>query len=119
MRKSINKTANRNVVDENAFLHDQGLNIIDEFAVDRPRWNGSAAQRLLTLDFPEYTAGRKNGSGMLPKNLWQSRPEYQAFDLKVFRDHIGQIARSKTESGYWKMRNREGKKQRNKVAQLV
>jgi hypothetical protein len=43
-----------------------------------------------------------------PSVLWETRPEYKVFPLKVFRDHIYQEDRSKTGSSYWM--NRSNKK---------
>jgi hypothetical protein len=50
-----------------------------------PQWNGSDAQRLLSVDMDN----RKHYD--LPqKELWESRPEYLLFHLTTFRDHIHQ-----------------------------
>ena len=50
-----------------------------------PQWNGSDAQRLLVIDMD----GSKH-IDYKPEMLWKSRPEYQAFNLSTFRDHIYQ-----------------------------
>ena len=42
-----------------------------------------------------------------PKLFWQSRPEYQVFELKKFRDHIQQERRSKKESNYWLIKKKK------------
>lgn len=61
-----------------------------------PRWDGSGAQRLLREDI-----GAGLTSNCEPKTLHQTRPEYQAFPLTVFRDHIYQEQRSQRERAYW------------------
>ena len=48
-------------------------------------WHRSPAYRLLKQDIDD----RKNEQ-LAPKELWMSRPEYQAFDLQCFRKHIYQ-----------------------------
>jgi hypothetical protein len=53
-----------------------------------PQWHGSAAQKHLK---ETIEAGQHKGEE--PKNLWQSRPEYQVYSLPTFRDHIYQEGR--------------------------
>ena len=56
-----------------------------------PKWQGSAARRLLRDDLKELLDQNllfKGKTGMLPKQLWQSRSAYLAFPLVVFRNHI-------------------------------
>lgn len=48
-----------------------------------PKWDESDAKLLLQEDIKE---GRDES--LWPKDLWLSRPEYQLFPLKVFRDHL-------------------------------
>jgi len=69
-----------------------------------PRWCGSEAERLLKADIDDG-----NLTGIKPKDLHQSRPEYQAFPLKVFRDHIAQETRSRLGRSYWQNRKQQGK----------
>ena len=59
-------------------------------------WNGSPAERLLKQDISE-----KRHEQMKPQLLWNSRPEYQKFDLNKFRGHVHQELRSKRERNYW------------------
>jgi hypothetical protein len=68
-----------------------------------PRWDGSDAQRFLKEDMESCLTNRFD-----PSVLRETRPEYKAFPLKVFRDHIYQEVRSKTGSSYWM--NRSNKK---------
>ena len=69
---------------------------------DPMTWNGSDAKNLLKQDM-------ENGRHiiMTPKALWNSRPEYQQFKLKTFRDHIHQNKRSKLESNYWLVKKKK------------
>jgi hypothetical protein len=72
-----------------------------------PRWDGSDAQRLLRHDID-----KKRNEEYTPSQLRDKRPEYQAFPLKVFRDHIQQELRSRREKGYWL--NRKARKEKEK-----
>ena len=94
MKKRIGLHKNRSIQDKEAFIHDTSLY---ELAVnDSFNWDGSAAQCLLMVDV-------KAGMHRLlkPKALRLLRPEYQEFDLDVFRAHIYQEARSELETPYW------------------
>ena len=42
-----------------------------------------------------------------PKELWVTRPEYKAYPLNVFRDHIQQELRARRERPYWMARRAE------------
>ncbi len=53
-----------------------------------PQWHKSAAQKHL-----KETMEAGQHKGVEPKNLWQSRPEYQVYSLQTFRDHIYQEGR--------------------------
>jgi hypothetical protein len=70
-----------------------------------PRWDGSDAERLLKEDADE---GLTNS--IKPSDLHETRPEYQAFPLKTFRDHIHQENRSRTGKAYWMNRQQKAKK---------
>jgi hypothetical protein len=62
-----------------------------------PRWAGSAAERLLKNDITD-------GQHLLmkPQTLYQSRLEYQQFNLTTFRGHIYQeIKRRKFITSYY------------------
>jgi hypothetical protein len=61
-----------------------------------PRWDGSAAQRLLKQDVDSGLA-----ENLKPQLLHAYRPEYVVFPLEVFRDHIHQERRARTEKAYW------------------
>ena len=53
-----------------------------------PLWHGSKAEEYLKADIEADLH-----EGKLPQDLWESRPEYKVYDLKVFRDHIYQELR--------------------------
>ena len=56
-----------------------------------PEWEGSDAQRLCRQDIDDGTIGNFDR----PLKFHASRDEYKLFPLKVFRDHIYQIIRTK------------------------
>jgi len=53
-----------------------------------PLWHGSKAEEYLKA----YIEADLH-EGKLPQDLWESRPEYKVYDLKVFQDHIYQELR--------------------------
>ena len=63
------------------------------------RWEGSDAERLLKEDRVKVRAGLVEARK--PRELHQSRPEFQAFPLTVFRDHIYQEDRDVRARSYW------------------
>jgi len=70
-----------------------------------PRWQGSAAERLLKEDID---AGLHNT--MPPGDLWFSRPEYhEQFPRDVFIKHIHQEKRSRIEGAYWRQHHKDKK----------
>ena len=83
--------------DAAALEHDRNLHPVAAFtSKGYPRWEGSDAERLLKEDFDAGLDENKE-----PKVLHQTRPEYEGFPLKVFRDHIHQERRSRTGRSYW------------------
>jgi hypothetical protein len=53
-----------------------------------------------------------NISGMKPKAVWESRPEYQEFELPTLRNHIYREKTKQTQKPYWQMkRNKNGRQQ--------
>ena len=72
--------------DEEALIHDRKLYPqTTHNSLNLPNWNGSEAQRLLKVDMDN-----KVNVSLKPKELYESRLEYQVFTLKVFRGHIYQ-----------------------------
>lgn len=61
-----------------------------------PRWQGSDAEKYLKQDIDEILKledEEEKIKRLVPKALHKTRPEYQEFGLKVFRDHIYQEKR--------------------------
>ena len=72
-----------------------------------PQWNGSDAQRWLKVDVRE-----KKHDNLKPKEMWESRAEYQEFYLWTFRDHIYQEIKLEKYLRYLKEKD---KKKQNEV----
>ena len=69
-----------------------------------PFWDTHDASALLEVDVRE-------GDEMMPKELWESRAQYQDFPLEVFRNHIYQAKRKMREEPGWVLkRNEKAKK---------
>jgi hypothetical protein len=80
---------NRNASDEEAFVHDRNLfPIMTRNGQGLLRWGGSNSEKLLRQDIND---GRNRT--MTPKQLHNSREEYQKFALDRFREHIHQEVR--------------------------
>ena len=58
-----------------------------------PEWDGSKAQALLKEDMAK---GVHTVDDFYPKDFRATRPEYEEFPLKVFRDHVYQAIRTST-----------------------
>ena len=102
LRKSIKSDQGKADSDSAALAHDHLIHPVAAFTSEGyPRWEGSDAARLLKED---VNAGLHEN--VEPRVLRQTRPEYQAFPLKVFRDHIHQEVRSRTSRSYWMNRNK-------------
>lgn len=91
-----------------ALAHDRQLHLVNPNPPnwEYPRWDGSAAQRLLKEDI-----GNKKHVGVKPQDLRETRDEYKAFPKEVFRKHIQQELRSDRESSYWLSRPKRKNKQ--------
>lgn len=84
--------------DDLALQNDRLLHPID---MENPRmaypcWDGHPAQRLLKEDIDD---GKH--LGVTPAALRETKEEYKAFPLSVFRKHIHQEVRSRVETPYW------------------
>jgi hypothetical protein len=116
LHKRTSKDQNRASEDLSAFLHDMQIPrpqaVAPAAAVAYPRWQDSEAEKLLKNDLE---AGMGTSS-IKPEQLWNSREEYQAFPLTVFRKHIQQELRAELATGYWlnKKKEKEKKKQQQK-----
>jgi hypothetical protein len=84
LRKGINRDRAR--MQKDAVAYGQTLNIVQtRFAPTAPLWHHSDCPALLKQDVDE---GKHKD--MLPKALYQTRPQYKEFPLEVFRKHIYQ-----------------------------
>ena len=83
-----------------------------------PRWDRHVARKLLKEDI---TA--KKHKEMKPKELRESRNEYQDFTPEVFCKHIHQEINSQSSSSYWqfkmKKKEEEEKKIRNELRHFL
>ena len=68
----------------------------------RRRWQGTQAEAFLKADISQNLQVNQK-----PKELWVTRPEYKAYPLNVFRDHIQQELRARRERPYWMARRAE------------
>jgi hypothetical protein len=94
MKKKIIEHKDRAVGDQSHFAHDLERYTLAKDTEDC--WHRSPAQKLLKRDME-----KEKHLAMKPKKLWKSRPEYQSFDLQVFRGHIHQALRAEVETNYW------------------
>jgi hypothetical protein len=97
LRRSLKALQGRADEDQAAVVHD--LERFPRSMVNprgHPRFDGSAAQRLLKQDVD-------NGEdvGVKPMAFRNTRPEYEQFPLKVFRDHLSHERQRRVESSYW------------------
>jgi hypothetical protein len=95
LRKAIQLQHDLADADSAALAHDERIRPRAN-SKPYPRWDRSEAERLLKLDIDagEHTK-------LKPSQLHKKRAEYQLFPPDVFRDHIYQEVRSRTESSYW------------------
>jgi hypothetical protein len=76
-------------------------------------WDGHEAQRLMKEDVKEKRTKMK------PKDLRETREEYQEFPLHVLRQHKYQAERAEKEGVYWqKKRNDDARKKHEKYLRL-
>jgi len=99
LRKAI-KTGQEKADSDNAALtHDRLIHSVGSETAKGcgyARWEGSDAEWFLKEDVDV----RKH-KNIAPRDLHKTRPEYQAFPLKVFRDHVHQETHSRLTKAYW------------------
>ena len=103
--KRIKKDKARADVDNAGCQHDMSLYTFAQFIPKE--WHGSTAEALLKQDV-------KGGlhKHFKPKELWKQRPEYQQFNLNIFRNHIYQESCSQVEAAYWLVKKQKKEKQK-------
>jgi hypothetical protein len=111
LRQKMATELDRAIQDDEAFQHDEDHAASFLAASHKPRWDGSAAQRLLKKDMLDEATN----ANLKPATLQATRPEYACFDPKVFRKHVHQEKRSRLESPYWS-KKKEDKNKKNKKA---
>ena len=86
LKKQLQASDQRKNDDKEALAHDHELfPKRTHNSLGLPNWDGSEAQQLLKGDIDN-----NQHNIMKPKELYESRLEYQVFTLKVFRGHIYQ-----------------------------
>jgi hypothetical protein len=106
LRGSIKDNIAKADSDSAALAHDRRIRPLPtQTSKGYPRWDGSDAQRLLKEDTDKGLTDAHT-----PSELRLKRPEYQAFPLNIFRDHINQEKRSRVEKAYWLNRQQQAKK---------
>jgi hypothetical protein len=73
-------------------------------------WDQHRAQSLMKEDVKE-----KRSQGMKPKDLRETRDEYKAFPLDVFRQHKYQEERKQREMVYWQVKRNKKARQNHEV----
>lgn len=100
LRNALNRDQGKADSDSAALAHDRRIHPKSTETAQGcgyPRWDGSEAERLLMADMD---AGKHKR--MRPEELYRTQEEYQRFPQQVFRDHIHQEQRARTEKPYWK-----------------
>ena len=78
------------------------------YPIGVPRWDTSIARQYLSHDLE---IALRNNTMVKAQELYRSRPEYQQYTLKMFRDKIGQHKRYIIEpTGWVNKRNKEARK---------
>lgn len=89
--------------DSEALVHDMKLHQ-PSMESTSTEWNGSDAQKSLRADMD-----LQRHKILSPKDLWNTRPEYKRFALKVFRDHIYQEERRCGSAAFWQTTKKKKK----------
>lgn len=92
LRKRIDKHHQDAKLDNDALINDRMIHLV----ITEGRWPGSLAEELLKKDVDD-----EKHKSMTPKDLYNSRDEYQTFNYQVFRKHIHQEVRCRVETTYW------------------
>ena len=82
---AVDRDRGRMQADTLAYGHDLSIVQRGRTEAAEAAWHRSPAFRLLKQD-----VDNKKHEELTPQQLWESRPEYLAFDLRCFRKHIYQ-----------------------------
>ena len=83
----------------------------DKTSRDVPFWYTHPAAKLIKDQIADELAGKKKRTA--PQKLWESRAEYKAFPLSVFRKHLYQDRTRQISAPYWQ--HRRNKKSQKKT----
>jgi hypothetical protein len=118
LREKLSTELDRAVQDDEAFHQDEFLALCrlgnSSSTSRKPRWDGSAAQRLLKEDMDDAA-----NANMKPAALRAKRNEYECFDKKTFLKHVHQEKSSRKASPYWSKRREDknkNKKNRKEIS---
>ena len=102
LRDAIDRDRGRMESDILSYGHD--LAILKEYRKEhpllKPKWRGSAAAEFLKDDIDDYLAKKSADPTVKPINLYKSRPEYQVFELIVFRKQLYQRMHAESKREY-------------------
>jgi len=103
LRKQLNVGKTKANKDAEALAHDRQLFPKKTHStLNLPNWDQSDAQRLLKEDIDN-----NKHKVMKPKELYESRNEYQVFSLDVFRGHIHQEVKTRKFLTQYGQRNKQ------------
>lgn len=97
LRKKISEEKKRGDFEASAIAHDKAIHPTAASVRGVPRWSGSEAERKLLLAMDNGLDKQMN-----PQQLHSTEPAFLEFPLDVFRNHIHQERRRRTEAAYWK-----------------
>ena len=114
LKDTLQKNQKSAIEDAMSLMHDKLLHVGAGRDKPYPRWQGSAAERLLKLDIDRGLHKR-----LLPHELraHKDRAEYRKFPLKVFRDHIYQELQNRKERSYWLAWKKEKEEEKRRKGQ--
>ena len=106
----------RAVQDDEALQHDQFLALCrphNSSSASRkgPRWDGSAAQRLLKEDMDEAA-----NANLKPLALRAKRAEHECFGKEMFRKHVHQEKSSRKQSPHWSKKKEDKNKNKEEIS---
>ena len=112
LRKTIEAATDRMDRDEQAFAKDKEKLGIGTALLPYPKFKGSHAETLLKKDLDEDLH-----NAMTPQEMHKLHSgAYAPWPLEVFRNHIYQELRDRTERPYWLAKRKEKEDKKNKKA---
>jgi hypothetical protein len=71
-----------------------------------PFWGNHAAKKMLIKDVEDGI-----GRTMMPKQLWESRVEYQAFPYDYFHKHVYEVRQKGLAGPYWQFKRNKNRRE--------